>query len=109
MIINFSIENFRSISSKVTFSLETDSSRSKLDNVFSVTLEDSTKTELLKTAVIYGANGSGKSNFIKSFYALRWLITNSMDFRVGKSIECYEPFELDEEYLERPTSFEILY
>lgn len=106
MTISFSVENFRSIKNKETFTLIPDSSKNKSDNLFSVELKDHTKIQLLKTAVIYGANGSGKSNFIKSFFALRWFVTHSMDFKVGKDINCYEPFELDEDTLLSPSTFE---
>lgn len=95
MIINFSVKNFRSLKEENLFTMRADSSTSKSDNTFTVKLKDDNEIKLLKTSVIYGANGSGKSNFIKSLYALRWLITNSMDFKVGKDISCYEPFELD--------------
>jgi AAA15 family ATPase/GTPase len=95
MIIDFSVKNFRSLKEENLFTMRADSSTSKSDNTFTVKLKDDNEIKLLKTSVIYGANGSGKSNFIKSLYALRWLITNSMDFKVGKDISCYEPFELD--------------
>jgi AAA15 family ATPase/GTPase len=95
MIIDFSVKNFRSLKVENLFTMRADSSTSKSDNTFTVKLKDANEIKLLKTSVIYGANGSGKSNFIKSLYALRWLITNSMDFKVGKDISCYEPFELD--------------
>ena len=107
MIISFSVENFRSIKNKETFTLNPDSGKSKSDNLFSIELEDESQVELLKTAVIYGANGSGKSNFIKAFYALRWFVTHSMDFKVGQNIGCFEPFELDEDSLASPTTFEL--
>jgi len=95
MIINFSVKNFRSLKDENLFTMRSDSSTIKSDNTFSVKLKDNNEIKLLKTSVIYGANGSGKSNFIKSLYALKWLITNSMDFKVGDDINCYEPFELD--------------
>lgn len=95
MIIDFSVKNFRSLKEENFFTMRADSSTSKSDNAFSVKLKNNSEVKLLKTSVVYGANGSGKSNFIKSLYALKWLITNSMDFKVGEEIDCYEPFELD--------------
>lgn len=95
MIIDFSVKNFRSLKEENLFTMRADSSTSKSDNTFIVKLKDDKEIKLLKTSVVYGANASGKSNFIKSLYALKWLITNSMDFKVGEDIDCYEPFELD--------------
>ena len=62
----------------------------------------------MKTAVIYGANASGKSNFIKAFLAFVWLVRNSSKFEIDLNrISCYEPFELDVNYENAPTTFKI--
>ena len=63
MLIEFSVGNYRSFKEKVTFSMVAANlvaKDKKLDdeNVFSI--DDDLK--LLKSAAIYGANASGKSN-----------------------------------------------
>ena len=62
MLIEFSVMNFLSFKEKVTLSLEKESGNENEENTFVFNNE-----ELLKTAVIYGANASGKSNLIKAF------------------------------------------
>ena len=109
MIIDFSVKNFRSLKEENIFTMLADSSASKPDNTFTIKLTNNNEIKLLKTSVIYGSNGSGKSNFIKSLYALRWLITNSMDFKVGKDITCYEPFELDVNTKNNSVSYSITF
>ena len=115
MIVDFFIENFRSIKDEQHFSMETDISRRKLDNTFEVELADgselrhASKLQLVKSAVVYGANASGKSNFIRAFAALRYLITKSDSFKVGASISCYEPFELEKGYETQPVKFSITF
>lgn len=109
MIIDFSIENFRSIKNKATFTLKADVGKNKSDNTFGVELSDKSELRLLKTAVVYGANASGKSNFIKAFFALKYLVTHSMDFKINEGIAAYEPFELDIENLRQPTVFELFF
>lgn len=50
---------------------------------------------MLKTAVVYGANASGKSNVLKAFHALNYFVRQSHQFETGDEIECHEPFLLD--------------
>ena len=108
MIVDFSFTNFRSFKDKTEFTLKADSLKSKIDNTFEVELNSGNTVSLLKTSVAYGANASGKSNFIKAFLAFTWLIQNSQKFEVDKQqINCYEPFELDVNSQNSPTSFKI--
>jgi AAA15 family ATPase/GTPase len=113
MIIDFSFSNFKSIKDEQLFSMEAETSKSKLDNTFELALADKTELKdatilkLLKSAVVYGANSSGKSNFIRAFYALRFFVVSSDSFKVGKDIICYEPFELEKGYEEKTTKFQI--
>lgn len=115
MIIDFSFSNFRSIKDEQFFSMEAESSKSKLDNIFEVTLADETelreasKLKLVKSSVVYGANASGKTNFIRAFSALKYLVTKSDTFKVDKKIVCYEPFELEEGYEIKPTKFQVTF
>ena len=71
MILEFSIENYKSFRERQTFSLVPDEGKSEASNhLFSV----GDKYTLLRSAVLYGANASGKSNFIKALEALRSLV-----------------------------------
>ena len=108
MVIDFSFSNFRSFKDKTEFTLKADSLKSKIDNTFDVEFASGNSISLLKTAVVYGANASGKSNFIKAFLAFTWLIKNSHKFELDKQqIECYEPFELDVKTQNSPVNFKI--
>lgn len=64
MIQELKIQNFLSFKDEVTFSFEA-TSDTKLDDYYIATQPDGTR--LLKMAMIYGANASGKSNLIKAF------------------------------------------
>jgi acyl-coenzyme A synthetase/AMP-(fatty) acid ligase len=64
MIAEFSVANFRSFKEKRTFSLISTKDKELSDsNAF----ELDKKLRLLKSAVIYGANASGKSNFTDTY------------------------------------------
>lgn len=108
MLIEFIAKNFRSIKDQVILSFESNSSKQRSENTFSVSYgnkED--KLSLIKSIAIYGSNASGKSNIIKAFSALRYLIRKSYKNEVGENIICYEPFTLDPTTKNAPAYFEL--
>ncbi len=109
MIIEFYIENFRSIKGRAMFTLIADSGKNKSDNTFTVQLSDKRELRLLKTAVVYGANASGKSNFIKAFAALKSMVMHSVNFKINEEITAYEPFELEVNSLRQASIFELYF
>jgi len=84
MIINFSIQNFGSIKEKQTLSFEADSS-THLEGIYVI---NSNGIRLLKIALIYGANASGKTTILKALEFLREIVlepgskkTDELDFQ----------------------------
>lgn len=78
MLVEFSVANFRSFKEMQTLSFEAAPIKSKYpeldtNNVFQAT----EKLKLLKTIGMYGANGSGKSNFAMAFFYFRYIIEQS--------------------------------
>jgi AAA15 family ATPase/GTPase len=64
MLINFSVENFRSIGSEQTLNLvASKSQKGHEDHCVSI---PGTDERTLRTAVIYGANAAGKSNLVRA-------------------------------------------
>lgn len=107
MIISFIIRNYRSFKEETILSLEASGAKGKSDNVAEITVRNGRKFRLLKTAVIYGANASGKSNIIRAFWAFRQLITVSFRYDVNDELTLAEPFELDSETALQPTEFTL--
>lgn len=105
MIIDFTISNFRSIREKQTFSLFAESSSSHLAE--NVARPGDGKIGVLRTAGIYGANASGKSNLLLAFEALRYIVCSSGDLKDGDNIPCYEPYMLAATSKKAPIEFEI--
>ncbi|MBU4373003.1 MAG: ATP-binding protein [Euryarchaeota archaeon] len=106
MLIEFSLENFRSIKDEVTLSLVASPDKS-LDNNL-ITTEVLKKDNLLRSAVLYGANASGKSNVVLAFNSLKKLVMMSHTFQKGTEIS-YSPFKLDKKYLSMPTKFNVIF
>ncbi len=104
MLIEFSVENFRSFKDKVTFSMEKSKGDENSNNVF--TLE---RYNLLKSAAIYGANASGKSNLIKALTVAISMVRKSNVMPIGGKWIDIVPFMFDEKKKEEPTSFEFVF
>lgn len=106
MLIEFNIENFRSIKEKVTLSLVSSSDKSLDCNLIRADILE--KDSLLRSEVIYGANASGKSNVVLAFQFLRQLVTNSHKNQKDTKIKVF-PFKLDKDYPYKPSKFEIVF
>ena len=72
MIVSFSVKNFRSFHAEATLSLIA-SNRLAGEHGNHAVAVAGTPARVLRTAVIYGANGAGKSNLFKSLDYLRSL------------------------------------
>jgi AAA15 family ATPase/GTPase len=84
MIINFSLKNFGSVKDKQTLTFEADKS-DHLENSYII---HTNGLRLLKIALIYGANASGKTTILKALEFLRDIIlepetkkTDELDFQ----------------------------
>jgi len=84
MIVNFNIKNFGSVKEQQTLSFEAEKTR-HLENFY---ISKTKNLRLLKIALIYGANASGKTTILKAIDFLRYLVlepavkkTESLDFK----------------------------
>jgi AAA15 family ATPase/GTPase len=93
MIVSFSVSNFRSFSSEETFSLVASNRLSGRHDQHAVPIPDSSE-HVLRTAVLYGANGAGKSNLFK---ALRYMKSVASEPRPKNSGTGREAFRLEGE------------
>lgn len=75
MLIEFNVENYLSIKNKQTFSLIANKSNELEENIF--TVEGNVNLNVLKSAVIYGANAAGKSNVLLAVRAMMDIVTQS--------------------------------
>ena len=110
MLIEFTVGNFKSFRDKTTLSmiaanLTSEDSALDTDNVIPV----SKNLKLLKSAAVYGANASGKSNLGIALRFLRDFILNSASEAVTPARVGLEPFLLDHETHTQPSFFEIIF
>ncbi|MEG3868146.1 ATP-binding protein [Microcoleus sp. Z1_B2] len=110
MLIGFSVGNYKSFKETVTLSMVASSiteEDKELDenNVFQI----NDKLSLLKSAAIYGANASGKSNIVAAINFMKWFVLNSSkETQVSDAIDI-EAFRLSTETEKEPSFFEIVF
>ncbi|PQQ47018.1 AAA family ATPase [Bacillus thuringiensis] len=103
MLLEFKVKNFLSIKEEVVLSMIPTADQTLKKNL----IKSSDKEEsLLRTASIYGANASGKTNILRALDFLRKLIINNTRVQKGEKL-AVTPFKLDEEYSNQPSEFEV--
>ncbi|GAX37700.1 AAA family ATPase [Nodularia sp. NIES-3585] len=110
MLIEFSIGNYRSFKDKVTFSMVAANIKAKdpkVDDNNTFAVDD--ELTLLKSAAIYGANASGKSNLAKAISFMKWFMINSSKETQSTEKIGVEPFGLSTETEAQPSLFEIVF
>lgn len=106
MLVEFKVRNFLSIKEEAIFSMLTSCKNNEKNMEYLIPFDESKNEYLLKTALIYGANASGKTNFLKALGFLFYQIMTSKDKSTSKDINC-RPFEFDENTRNEPGFFEI--
>ena len=81
MLLEFMCSNHKSIRKPVLFSSLAGSDTSNEEHLLKFG-----NNKVLKSAVIYGANGSGKSNFIDAISFVQRLVINSINLQPGEGI-----------------------
>jgi len=104
MLVRFKVRNFLSFRDETEFSMVAADVESHPDHVISH--DGSTVKRVLKTSVIYGANASGKSNFVKALDFARDLIIGNLALQRGEQIPTM-PFMFDLDFMGKPSRFEF--
>ena len=89
MLLEFACSNHKSIRDEVLFS-----ALASKDNTFEEKTKEISGGRVLKSAIIYGANGAGKSNLIDAIAFVKNLVTNSIHHQPGQGIRQI-PHKLD--------------
>ena len=99
MLLEFRCSNFKSINEEISFSM-----LAPIDITSDALLKVYNNFRVLRSAVIYGANGSGKSNFINALLFMCNLVQTSISYQPGQKIP-QATHKLSEK--EKPSTFDI--
>lgn len=104
MLIEFKFENYRSFRDEAVLSMEATGL-----GAFKNSLIMHKNLRILPAAAIYGKNAGGKSNVIRAFWLAAQFIRNAQRTQHEKSSIPMQPFLLDDDSRDKPTSFEFTY
>lgn len=102
MLVEFKVNNFRSIKDTATFSMLTSSKDE--GNSF-----EFRNYNLLKSSIIYGANASGKSNLLKAMAFMGRLVLNRYKIMQSTDLLPHDPYLLSTETENESSTFEIVF
>ena len=104
MIQEIKIKNFRSFKDEVTFSFEASNDKFAED---SQVVQINENVRLLRFAVVYGYNASGKSNLLHAIDFLHYFwIYKPGGMDEGTNVD---PFKLDRTSSNEPTRFDLIF
>ncbi|MFZ4735002.1 MAG: AAA family ATPase [Bradymonadia bacterium] len=105
MLIEFRVGNFRSVLKEQVLSLVASTDRSLLETH---TIETGLKAapRVLRSAVLYGPNASGKSNIVRALQFMRGLVAESATLIQPDQLLNVQPFLLNERSRSEPSDFE---
>lgn len=104
MLLQFSVENFKSFKERAVLSLEASSDRELPEHITS-----NCKDRYLKSVAIFGANASGKSNLLQALATAVVLVRQSGNRVYDSPLESVVPFTFDAVCMSKPSSFEFVF
>ena len=106
MLVEFEVKNFRSIRDTAALSMAKSQGGELADtNAFSSGV--ASPAELLRSAAVYGPNGSGKTSLVHALHTMREIIRHSAKDRQQDEPLPVTPFLLDAHSRNRPSEFEV--
>jgi hypothetical protein len=113
MLLEFTVGNFMSFKDAKTLNMVASAIKEHQNtNVFKIEIPQALRSKdinLLKSSVIYGANGSGKSNLIKAILFMKNFVLNSSRTIQASDKIPVERFALSSEKDNDPSFFEIIF
>ena len=109
MLVDFRVSNFRSFAEEKVLSMVASRDSTLEGNLVPPeVILPRTSLRLLKAAVVYGANASGKSNLYKAMSAFNNTVARSATkLSEGDPLPGISPFRLDPRLRDEPSRFEI--
>ncbi len=109
MLVEFSVGNYRSFHAPVTLSMQAAKLRASDKRLDEHNVFQADRLSLLRSAAIYGANASGKSNLIQAMaFMRRFVLQSSRESQAGEPTGV-ERFRLSTATRGEPSCFQIIF
>jgi AAA15 family ATPase/GTPase len=105
MLIQLEVSNFRSFHGQQVFHML----KRNVEKFSEHICEFQNKVEILKTAAIYGANASGKTNLFKALYFVKMMIQESDYLHSIEAIKMFTPYRLNDDSEFKDSKFSITF
>ena len=109
MLVEFHVENFRSFRERATLSMVATNIVSQPPSLDEHNVFEVNEVRLLSSAVVYGANASGKSNLVKALQFARNFVLYSSLWSIARANTGVEPFLLNRATQTSPSTFEFIF
>ncbi|MGB0384211.1 MAG: AAA family ATPase [Ardenticatenaceae bacterium] len=106
MLVEFRVKNFKSFQDERVLTLVASSDKSLPENTFPT--KSFGKHRLVRSAIVYGPNASGKSNFIQAIAFMQNVVQESAKNALDAEI-LVQPFLLDDKSRYVPSEFEVTF
>lgn len=104
MLLQFTVENYKSFKECAVLSLEASKDDELEDNLTTIG-----KYRVLNSVTVFGANAAGKSNLFMALTTAIMIVRDSSNQAYNNTLDRIVPFKFDREYQNRPTSFEFTF
>ena len=108
MLLEFRVRNYRSIRDEVVVSFVASKDK-KLAETHLASTGITSLPDVLRSAVVYGPNASGKSTLLQSLFYMRAVVAESATIMQPGQTFSVQPFRLDSDYAKQPSEFEITF
>lgn len=108
MLLEFRIRNYRSIRDEIVVSFVASKDK-KLADTHLASTGIKSLPQVLRSAVVYGPNASGKSTLLHALHYMRAVVAESATIMQPGQTFNVQPFRLDTEFTSQPTEFEITF
>lgn len=105
MLIQFNFRNYKSYLNETSLDMTATSLSELHENI----IEYKKDEKYLKSAVIYGANGSGKTNVLKAFEVMRYWVLKSFELSSSNLNFPQKPFQFCEKGKNGKSMFEVFF
>lgn len=106
MLVEFSVKNFMSIKDEITFSMVAGNGDENIENLIK---DKKTGERYLKSTAIYGANASGKTNFMRALTAAILMVRRSNLRNINEALIEMKPFKFDSKTVNEPCEFKFVF
>lgn len=108
MLIEFSVQNFRSFREKQTFSMVASAKMARDRPDLVIKTGFSAVPHALRSACIFGANGAGKSSLVSAMGFVAKFVRYSFGREAGSPLQV-KPFRFHSKWRDQPSEFEVVF